>query len=418
MKRIGSVLVALALAFTGMTPALAAEPGQVDYEALQAQTDTLYEQIDALYGQVSALEEQMTARYIGYYEQYGDTADWDDATWALSAEWTDAEWQGYWAGEEAAMESGDWWAETKAEMGMPFPKGLNVEVNGTYLEQEPLARDGVTYLPEEFLLNALGLENTPVAAVDMDGVPYLPIREVAEEAGCQVEWDGIFALITVYDWEKIAAEIDRDFTIYNSILRAGLNAVDPEKTYSTKGTVTLTGTLYGEEKDDAASLTVDMDALVDGDYSAMDLTYTLGADFSGFEDLIATGGQDVRDTLDLLNGSTFQMRLNQDGGVYVRSNRAEYLDEAYPNDQWIGPTAYDFGALYVEMLEQMKELTVGKLIAGADERADRGQAHRDDGPGQWRSRRDIRDPGKHFPPSFGRRCFYHQDGGAHHHLHL
>lgn len=362
MKRIGSALVVLALALTGLTPALAAEPDQVDYEALQAQKDALYEQIDALYEQVSSLETQMTARYIGYYEQYGDMADWDDEMWALSDTWSDAEWQGYWAGEEAAMESGDWWAETKAEMGMPFPEGLNVEVNGTYLEQEPLALDGVTYLPAEFLLNALGLEKTQVAAVDMDGVPCLPIRAVAEEAGCEVEWDGSFALITVWDWEKIAAEIDRDFTIFNSILQADRKAVDPEKTYSSKGTVTLTGTLYGEEKNDTAALTVDMDALVAGDGSAMDMTYTLGADPGGFQDLLAACDPEVQEILALLDGADFQMRMYADGGLYCRSNRAEYLDGAYPNDQWIGPAAYDFGALYAEMLEQMKELTVGKLI--------------------------------------------------------
>lgn len=362
MRRVGTALLALVMALSCFSPALAVEE-TTDYEALQVQIDALYDQIDGLYEQVFQLEDQMAARYADYYEIYGDMAAWDDDTWALSDNWSDTEWDGYWAGEEAASEGYDYLAEAKAELGMHFPEGINVRVNGAYLDAAPTAIDGVTYLSADALLAALDLEGTAVAPVDLNGVSYLPIRAVAEEAGYDVAWDGYYEVVELDNWDTVAAAIDEEFTILNTILAASMNTVDPAKTYATKGTVDYTATLYGEEKHDTASITMDVEGLVKGDYSAMSLDYGIRTDLTDLEEVIAQlGGQEALDAVNALNGELSLRMDGAAGGVYVKSDLWSAMDAPLPDGKWIGMEDAGFGAAYTEMMAGIREMTVGSLL--------------------------------------------------------
>ena len=361
MKRIGTAFLALVMALSCVGPALAAEESP-DYEALQAQLDALHEQIDALYEQAAPLEEQLMERYADYYEIYGDMDDWDEATWELSDTWTDAEWEGYWFG----MDNGwgyDLSAE-KAEMGMPFPQGINVRVNGSYLDAAPIALEGVTYLSADVLLAALGLDGTDVETVELDGVACLPIRAVAETNGYEVDWDGWYQVVELDNWALLAADIDEEFTVLNTLLRASLNTVDPAKTYASKGTVKYAATLYGEEKDDTAGITVNLDALVKGDYSALSAKYDIRTDLTDLEDLIVQfGGQEALDAAKALNGS-MEVRLDgQNGGMYFKSDLFSKLGADYlPEGKWMGMEDAGFAQAYTEIMGQIREMTVGSLL--------------------------------------------------------
>lgn len=361
MKRIGTAFLALVMALSCVGPALAVEESP-NYEALQAQLDALHEQIDALYEQAAPLEEQLMERYADYYEIYGDMEDWDEGTWELSGTWTDAQWEGYWFG----MDSG--WgydlAAEKAEMGMPFPEGINVRVNGFYLDAAPIAREGVTYLPAETLLAALGMDSIDMQTVELDGVACLPIRAVAEANGYEVDWDSWYEVVEVDNWELLASDIDQEFTVLNTLLRASLNTVDPAKTYASRGTVQCAATLYGEEKDDTASITVDLDALVKGDYSAMSAKYDIHTDLTDLEDLIVQfGGQEALDAAKALNGS-MEVRVDgQNGGMYFKSDLFSKLGVEYlPEGKWMGMEDAGFAQAYTEIMGQIREMTVGSLL--------------------------------------------------------
>ena len=64
------------------------------------------------------------------------------------------------------------------------------------------------------------------------GVSYIPIRTVAEVLEFDVYWDVYFRTVVIIDLENIAAEINKDFTIVNSLLKMPMNLYpDGDTTY-------------------------------------------------------------------------------------------------------------------------------------------------------------------------------------------
>jgi len=380
MKRLRAALLAVMMALTCCAVPTAAAEERPDYAALQAQLDALYEQIrpleeklGVLYEQTSTLEERLAQQYADYYERYGDMNSWDEATWALSDTWSEMEWQGYWLGMDAywsgqfqGQEDWDWLAFHKERLGMPFPNGVNVRINGVYVQTAPIMEGGLSYLPADILLEALDLEEAELEPVELDGVSCLSIRQAAEAAGYEVAWDDYYAVIAVDNWAAVAAQIDADFTSVNAIFKAGMNTMDPAKTYESTGRVELKGTLYGEEKHDSASLTIDMDALARGDYSAFSADYTVKTDLKDFEEIVRElGGQSVLDAAQALDGRTMSLRMDgAKGGLYMKGNLWELFGmEFLPAGKWVGVEEAELGALYTQMIEQMHQnMTVGGLL--------------------------------------------------------
>lgn len=372
MKRGWAALLALVMAFSCSVPAQAVEDPNVDYAALEAQVEELYTQIDALYEQVDALIETLGDRYADYYELYGDMDDWDEATWELSGTWDDYQWEGYYKGEAAYWAeqpqtpppNNDWRVESKRAMGMPFPEGMNVRINGVYLDVAPLAADGVSYLPADVLLTALGAEEAGMETVELEGTVCLPIRPMAEQAGYEVSWEGYYDLVSLDNWDLLAEEIDRDFTVYNTLIRASMNTIDPAKTYAGKGKATYSATLYGETGHDTISMGLDFSTLMAGDYSAMSMDCALSADLTDMEDVIGNfGGQALLDGAKILNGTTFQYRLDGErGGMYFKGNRLSVMNDYLPDDTWMGMEDVSFGEAYTQLMGQVRDLSMGRLL--------------------------------------------------------
>lgn len=109
---------------------------------------------------------------LSLYQQYGPCGEWpQEQKDAAEETWTDGQWDNYWTEYDAQMWAalnrynedydrwsyarfGDPWDEylrvEKEEMGMPYPDGINVSLNGAYLDfggTAPLAASGCTWCP-------------------------------------------------------------------------------------------------------------------------------------------------------------------------------------------------------------------------------------------------------------------------------
>lgn len=120
---------------------------------------------------------------LSLYQQYGPWGEWpQEQKDAAEETWTDGQWDDYWTEYDAQMWAalnrynedydrwsyarfGDPWDEylrvEKEEMGMPYPDGINVSLNGAYLDfggTAPLAASGCTMVPFRAFLEGLGAE--------------------------------------------------------------------------------------------------------------------------------------------------------------------------------------------------------------------------------------------------------------------
>ena len=363
MKRIIAMCLSLVLSLVCASPALAVE--NQEYLEKEQQLEALYSELEQTYAKIESLEEELSVYYADYYETYGDMSTWDEETSQIAEGWSDAEWAGYWLGEENCMSGYDWLEQEKESMGMYFPNGVNVQVNGVYLAVEPYVINGVSYLPKDTLLQTLGLDSTETKTVMLNGKECLPIREVAEAIGYDVEWDSWYNLIRVTNWAVLADEIDRDFTILNAILKGSFNSVDQTKTYSSNGTIKLVATLYGDQKDDTATVTVNSSALVSGDATAMDATLTLKTDVKDMEDVVRDfGGQEFLDKATALNNKSIAYRFDANAGkMGVKSNIWKALDiEDLPENQWIGTEFLGDAQTYTAIVNEMMDTTAGSML--------------------------------------------------------
>lgn len=365
----------------------------------------------------------------GLYEQYGPWHTWtQEQKDAAEANWTEEEWSQYWLDYETwawlpmdqfyvdndawSMEHydldvdewQDYLVEEKQAMGMPFPEGINVSLNGTYLDfggLEPIAVNGRTLVPFRALLEGLGaqvdykdgritakteagdtltmymgdstlsytvgdrLEETDMGAAPTaaGGHVYIPVRAAAEALGLDVYWDDYYEAAHLTDWDALQAEVDSHFTCYNELLAASMAAVDWEKTYAGTGSLTLTGTLYGEKENDSASLSLDMNTLQSKDGVSADLT--LGVDLGELEDTVfASLPSEALTLLHDADGDQMSVLLNtKDGAVYFQGGGVFQLSSEQSEDQWLGirmDTAQR--AYFQKILGGSQEFTLGRIL--------------------------------------------------------
>ena len=205
---------------------------------------------------------------LSLYQQYGPWGEWpQEQKDAAEETWTDGQWDDYWTEYDAQMWAalnrynedydrwsyarfGDPWDEylrvEKEEMGMPYPDGINVSLNGAYLDfggTAPLAASGCTMVPFRAFLEGLGaevafdgsriaaaLENGDslelvlgateltvtqggrITTLDMgaapfvrDGHTYIPVRAAAEALGLDVYWDDTYEAAHLTDYAALTA---------------------------------------------------------------------------------------------------------------------------------------------------------------------------------------------------------------------
>lgn len=367
----------------------------------------------------------------GLYEQYGPWNTWtQEQKDAAEESWTEEDWDQYWMDYETwawlpmdqyyldneawsmahyDYDAGgedwqDYLLEEKTAMGMPFPEGINVSLNGVYLGfdgLEPMAVNGRTLVPFRALLEGMGakvdytdglitaktqagdtltmrlgdsklsytvgdkLEETDMGAAPtaVGGRVYIPVRAAAEALGLDVYWDDYYETAYLTDWDALQAEVDSYFTCYNELMAASMAAVDWSKTYAGTGNMTLTGTLYGEKEHDSASIALDMTTLQSKDGVSADLT--LGVDLGELEDTVFSAlPPEALELIHDADGDRMSMILNtNEGTVYVQGNGVFQLISGMSEDQWLGVRMDDAQRVMLsQMLSGGWEFTLGSLL--------------------------------------------------------
>ena len=365
------------------------------------------------------------------YEQYGPWNTWtQEQKDAAEESWTEEAWEQYWIDYEAwawlpmdqyYLDNADWsmvhydydvggedWhdylVEEKTAMGMPFPEGINVSLNGVYLDfggLEPMAVNGRTLVPFRALLEGMGAQvdyqdglitakteagdtltmelgsstlsytvGDKLMETDMGAAPtavsgrvYIPVRAAAEALGLGVYWDDYYEAAYLTDWDALQAEVDSYFTCYNELMAASMAAVDWSKTYAGTGNMTLTGTLYGEKEHDSASLALDVATLQSKDGVSADLT--LGVDLGDLEDTIFSAlPPEALELIHGADGDKISVILNtNEGSVYVQGGGVFQLTGEMDEDQWMGVRMDDAQRVMLsQVLSGGWEFTLGSLL--------------------------------------------------------
>lgn len=338
----------------------------------------------------------------GLYQQYGPWGEWtQEQKDAAEENWTEAQWSDYWAEYDTQVwnavwqydedydlwsydhfEQEDTWGDylraEKEELGMPYPDGINVSLNGSYLDfggTPPLAVSGRTMVPFRAFLEGLGAqvdyddghitalladgdslemelgqtelirtEDGKITALEMDTAPfvrdghtYIPVRAAAEALGLDVYWDESYEAAHLTDYAALTAELDQRFTAANELWTALLESgrQEPGKSYQTAWEMKLSATLYGEKTHGTASLTAEMEQLTrDGSYR---MEQGMRVDLGGMEDtLFSMLSEEELARLEAFNNSrSITLYDRESGTLYQKGAQPGMLTgEALPDDVW------------------------------------------------------------------------------------
>lgn len=365
-----------------------------------------------------AFEQWTNLRWEAYWQAYYDSYDWPDySQYEADSDRFDSDWYG-------RMAVDDGWEEQirqeKADMGMPYPDGVNVTLNGEYLDfggTAPVAVENRTMVPVRAFLETLGAkvdyQNGVISAVlesgdtlemrmdstiltcvrgdkigeiDMGVTPwtqgqrtYIPARFAGEAVGLSVAWDSTYQVAHFTDWDEIVSGLDGRFTVLNAMLGAERERIDPEQTYAIDSTASGAVTLYGEteRENGTATLSAGAKGLLQG--GKLDLTYGLKLDLGSLREMLtAQMDEETLSALELL--SDFQVQLRGDLGAgmfYLKGNKLDRLpDSPIPANTWLAMNlgqSIDVDALYESIytaLEGQPAPTVGGLLAGSYGRLD------------------------------------------------
>lgn len=242
----------------------------------------------------------------GLFADYGYMRRWTSTQWADASQWTVDQWQNYYDERLALLddpatssvarqnEDGDvvffktmatdeqrrmyetsytryaqtmkpvWIRQEKVAMGCPYPDGINVKLNDSFLtfaDVRPQTVNDRTMVPFRAIFEALGatvsfdeatataaavaadgtqvsltLRKTQLKRIDpagattivaMDVAPYLdpeldrilvPARFVSEALGYEVGWDETHQIVYLYDAQSLIASIDSQLEMLNQVL--------------------------------------------------------------------------------------------------------------------------------------------------------------------------------------------------------
>lgn len=274
------------------------------------------------------------------------------------------------------------------------PGNINIMYNGYFIsfpDAVPEIIDGTTFVPAKAFMEALGAVvsyngQTHVISAEFDdwsvgflagrdtmsyteggatrerpidfepyiknGVSFIPVRAVAETFGYDVYWDAWYDSVVIVDTKIIAEEINKDFTIVNSLLKnpAGLMspAGDDGKIYkSVLGILVSIKRFDSLDGDKTSNIKADVTVTTDGRNTSM----TGSVDLSGLIDILLDEymsdmyyyGYDDEDLeemneyLSLLEDEIkVELILNYDeGAVYIKAPILNALEPDFPKNAWL-----------------------------------------------------------------------------------
>lgn len=286
-------------------------------------------------------------------------------------------------------------------------QGFTVQVEKEVLgsQAQPLIIEGRSFLPFRVLFGAMGAEVDYDAAAktisaqldDMDilltigsktatvndeavsllsapiisnSTTYIPVRDVANITGREVEYSASQKKVNVYDVDKLIADMDSNFTIYNQILQNS-SADQMNKTY--KSTVNLIGDieLYNiEDGTKKFSGEINFDGLTKG----MDLngTFDVKVNLKDFDKSFSSLGATAEDLQMLKDVLASKHQVIMDGKksiVYIKSDALSNIMDL-EKGSWLkfngGDSLGNLSALYMGQLNHLlnnpQEATMGKIL--------------------------------------------------------
>lgn len=262
-----------------------------------------------------------------------------------------------------AAPSDPWTDDSKEALG-GVPGELGIMVNGTYLTFEgdqPYAENGVTYVPAEALGEALGLTLTG---------DYVPLRETAQAAGCEIWWDQAYETAVVMDPDVLVAAIDSGFTALNGVLAK--NTLDWERWAETEDwnvTLTMFDTLNGDK---TYPMTLTQESLYGPEGLQTTGEYDLSALMTLLEQmgLLDYVGEDERNVVAAVLSGDYELRWDMESGdmAFTASCLPQLLSmlgTPYPKELWFtldGETTAELTGLLSDLMDQEEPVTVGALV--------------------------------------------------------
>lgn len=261
-----------------------------------------------------------------------------------------------------AAPSDPWTDDSKEALG-GVPGELGVMVNGTYLTftgDKPYAEDGVTYVPADELGEALGLELTG---------GYVPLRETAQAAGCEVWWDQAYETAVVMDPDALIGAIDSGFTALNGVLAKNTPAWERwAETEEWTVTLTMFDTLNGDK---TYPMTLTQESLCGPEGLQAAGKYDLSALMTLLEGmgLLDYVGEDERDVVTAVLSGDYELRWDMESGnmAFTASclpDLLSMLGTPYPKELWFtlnGETTAELTGLLSDLMDREKPVTVGAL---------------------------------------------------------
>lgn len=261
-----------------------------------------------------------------------------------------------------AAPSDPWTDDSKEALG-GVPGELGIMVNGTYLTFEgdqPYAENGVTYVPADELGEALGLELTG---------GYVPLRETAQAAGCEVWWDQAYETAVVMDPDALIGAIDSGFTALNGVLAKNTPAWERwAETEEWTVTLTMFDTLNGDK---TYPMTLTQESLCGPEGLQAAGKYDLSALMTLLEQmgLLEYVGEDERKVVSAVLSGDYELRWDTGTGTMAFTasclpDLLSMMGTPYPKDLWLtlgGETTEELTGLLSDLMDREKPVTVGAL---------------------------------------------------------
>lgn len=261
-----------------------------------------------------------------------------------------------------AAPSDPWTDDSKEALG-GVPGELGIMVNGTYLTftgDKPYAEDGVTYVPADELGEALGLELTG---------GYVPLRETAQAAGCEVWWDQACETAVVMDPDALIGAIDSGFTALNGVLAKNTPAWERwAETEEWTVTLTMFDTLNGDK---TYPMTLTQESLYGPESLQTTGSYDLSALMTLLEQmgLLEYVGEDELKVVSAVLSGDYELRWDTETGAMAFTasclpDLLSMLGTPYPKELWFtlnGETTAELTGLLSDLMDREKPVTVGAL---------------------------------------------------------
>jgi hypothetical protein len=345
----------------------------------------------------------------GLYEQYGPMWEWDEEQWLAAEDWSDEQWDEYYKGEEEAEELDR--RQARLELGCPDPDGVNVKLNSAFLlfaDAKPQSIDGGTYLPLRAFFSAAGLQaefsydsksrSATVTCADgatlfvavgddliiitqpgeepeesytynepliIDGRMYVDRGDICLFLGWDSFWDYSNKILYIVNPEPLIEAVDKNFGAMNRLIRGSIN-LDMEQSYKFAGRIGLSGTLYGDEKNDAASASFSYEGLRQG--LDIDINFALQLDLKQMQDSVFSGFDEATwSIIKAIDAGKGRLIMNSaEGAIYLQSNLLPLFDKQLKANDWL---KLDYPAQELDMLfsgsilqDRREWFSLGRLI--------------------------------------------------------